>query len=143
MFRDTGKGIITSDPTEPIYGDQYLPKKFKMAVTTDPKKGGEVEGFNITVGGGLGRTHKKEATFARAADHLGYVPKDKLMETLKAILATYRDYGNREVRANARLKYLVHKLGIDKYRDLVHAYLPEAWIEPWRELPPWEYTDWM
>merc|ERR1719460_798308 len=162
MFRDTGKGIITSDPTEPIYGDQYLPKKFKMAVTvpgdnsldlyindigvvviTDPKKGGEVEGFNITVGGGLGRTHKKEATFARAADHLGYVPKDKLMETLKAILATYRDYGNREVRSNARLKYLVHKLGIDKYRDLVHAYLPEPWIEPWRELPPWEYMDWM
>jgi len=114
-----------------------------VVVITDPKKGGEVEGFNITVGGGLGRTHKKEATFARAADHLGYVPKDKLMETLKAILATYRDYGNREVRSNARLKYLVHKLGIDKYRDLVHAYLPEAWIEPWRELPPWEYTDWM
>ena len=62
---------------------------------------------------------------------------------LKAILATYRDYGNREVRSNARLKYLVHKLGINKYRDLVHAYLPEPWIEPWRELPPWEYTDWM
>jgi sulfite reductase (ferredoxin) len=162
MHVDTGKGIITNDPVEPIYGDQYLPKKFKMAVTvptdnsldlyindigvvviTDPKKGGEVEGFNIVVGGGLGRTHKKEATFARAADHLGYVPKDKLMETLKAILATYRDYGNREVRANARLKYLVHKLGIDKYRDLVHAYLPEPWIEPWREIPPWEYKDWM
>merc|ERR1719460_741490 len=145
MHVDTGKGIIVKDSTEPIYGDQYPPKKFKMAVTvptdnsldlyindigvvviTDPKKGGEVEGFNLTVGGGLGRTHKKEAIFARAADHLGYVPKDKLMETLKAILATYRDYGNREVRSNARLKYLVHKLGIDKYRDLVHTYLPEV-----------------
>jgi sulfite reductase (ferredoxin) len=33
MHVDTGKGIITDDPVEPIYGDQYLPKKFKMAVT--------------------------------------------------------------------------------------------------------------
>merc|ERR550514_255321 len=159
---DTGNGIIVDDPVEPIYGDQYLPKKFKIAVTvptdnsidlyindigcvviTDPKKGGEIEGFNIVVGGGLGRTHKKEATFARAADHLGFVPKDKFMETLKAILAAQRDHGNREVRSNARMKYLVHKLGVDKFRDLVQTYLPEPWIEPWRELPPWEYKDWM
>merc|ERR1719238_2500893 len=159
---DNGRGIITGHPVEPLYGKTYLPKKFKIAFTvpgdnsvdlyindigcvviTDPKKGGEVEGFNLAVGGGLGRTHKKEATFARAADHLGYVPKDKFMETLKAILAAQRDHGNREVRSNARMKYLVHKLGIDKFRDLVHSYLPEPWIEPWRELPPWEYKDWM
>merc|ERR550514_1783483 len=150
---DTGNGVIVDDPVEPIYGDQYLPKKFKIAVTvptdnsidlyindigcvviTDPKKGGEIEGFNLAVGGGLGRTHKKEETFARAADHLGYVPKDKFMETLKAILAAQRDHGNREVRSNARMKYLVHKLGIDKFRDLVHSYFGQD-FEPWRPLP--------
>lgn len=40
------------------------------------------------------------------------------MEVCKAILAAQRDHGNREVRANARMKYLVHSLGIDGFRSL-------------------------
>ena len=35
----------------------------------------------------MGRTHKKEATFARAADHLGFVKKADFFEAMKAILA--------------------------------------------------------
>jgi sulfite reductase (ferredoxin) len=49
------------------------------------------------VGGGMGRTHNKETTFARAADHLGYVDKSDITEALKSILAAQRDHGNREV----------------------------------------------
>lgn len=45
------------------------------------------------------------------------------MEVCKAILAAQRDHGNREVRANARMKYLVHSLGIDAFRTLVESYL--------------------
>merc|ERR1711871_1431768 len=159
MLKDTGRGVILEDPVEPLYGSRYLPRKFKVGITvpgdnsldiytndigmvviTDDK--GELEGFNIMVGGGMGRTHNKETTFARAADHLGFVHKDDIMEVCKAILAAQRDHGNREVRANARMKYLVHSLGIDAFRGLVESYLGKK-IEPWRDMVPWKYSDWM
>ena len=91
---DNGRGIIVKDNNEPLYGSIYLPRKFKIGVTvpgdnsmdlyindigivviTDPDNNDELLGFNVAVGGGMGRTHNKEDTFARAADHLGFVPK--------------------------------------------------------------------
>jgi len=159
MTYDSGRGIILPDSTEPLYGDRYLPRKFKIGVTvpgdnsidiytndigcvviTNDK--GELEGFNVMVGGGMGRTHNKENTFARAADHLGYVPKEDIMELMKSILASQRDHGNRDVRANARMKYLVHTLGIDNFRSLVESYFGKK-IQPWREIPEFKYNDWM
>merc|ERR1719271_1247659 len=155
-----GRGIITGHPIEPLYGRTYLPKKFKIAFTVPgdnsvdiyindigavvimEEDGKTLKGFNIMVGGGMGRTHKKEATFARAADHLGFVHKDDFFEAMKAILAVQRDHGNREVRASARLKYLVHTLGIDKFRALVEDYHGKK-IEPWMPLPKWKYLDWL
>jgi len=159
MLHDSGRGIILPDSTEPIYGDRYLPRKFKIAITvpgdnsvdiysndigcvviTNDK--GELEGFNVMVGGGMGRTHNKASTFARVADHLGFVPKEDMMEVMKSILASQRDHGNRDVRANARMKYLVHTLGIDHFRKLVESYFGKP-IQPWREIKEWKYSDWM
>lgn len=159
MVRDNGTGIILPDSTEPLYGDRYLPRKFKIGVTvpgdnsidiytndigcvvvTNDK--GELEGFNVMVGGGMGRTHNKETTFARAADHLGFVPKEDMMECMKSILAAQRDHGNRDVRANARMKYLVHTLGVDNFRALVESYFGKK-IQPWREIAEFKYNDWM
>lgn len=136
---DQGNGIITADGVEPLYGKQYLPKKFKIGITvpgdnaidvytndiglvviTSPD--GKLEGFNVMVGGGLGRTHGKENTVARAADHLGFVKAEDVLHLCKCILATQRDHGNRELRANARMKYLVMKLGVDRFRELVESY---------------------
>lgn len=64
------------------------------------------------------------------------------MEVCKAILAAQRDHGNREIRANARMKYLVHNLGIDAFRSLVETYHGSK-LAPWREMVPWKYSDWM
>mmetsp|Transcript_13168 Transcript_13168/g.18944 ORF Transcript_13168/g.18944 Transcript_13168/m.18944 type:complete len:524 (-) Transcript_13168:715-2286(-) len=158
MLYDSGRGIIL-DSDEPIYGERYLPRKFKIGVTVPgdnsldvytndigvvviTNEAGELEGFNLMVGGGMGRTHNKENTFARAADHLGYVPKEDIMECMKAILAAQRDHGNRDVRANARMKYLVHTLGIDNFRSLVESYFGKK-VQPWRETKEWKYNDWM
>merc|ERR1719324_1971033 len=84
---DNGNGIITGHSIEPLYGRTYLPKKFKIAVTVPGDNsvdlyindigavvvmsddGKTLEGFNIVVGGGMGRAHRKETTFPRAADH--------------------------------------------------------------------------
>eukprot|EP00559_Dactyliosolen_fragilissimus_P002933 CAMPEP_0184861844 /NCGR_PEP_ID=MMETSP0580-20130426/6438_1 /TAXON_ID=1118495 /ORGANISM="Dactyliosolen fragilissimus" /LENGTH=594 /DNA_ID=CAMNT_0027359489 /DNA_START=216 /DNA_END=2000 /DNA_ORIENTATION=- len=159
MVEDNGRGIILPDSTEPLYGDRYLPRKFKIGITVpgdnsidiytndigvivicDDK--GELQGFNVMVGGGMGRTHNKEATFARAADHLGYVPKEDMMELMKSILASQRDHGNRDVRANARMKYLVHTLGIDNFRQLVESYFGKK-VQPWKEIQDFKYNDWM
>lgn len=159
MKYDSGRGIVLDHPVEPLYGDRYLPRKFKIGVTVPgdnsldvytndigvvviTNDAGELEGFNVMVGGGMGRTHNKETTFARAADHMGFVPKEDIMECLKAILAAQRDHGNRDVRANARMKYLVHTLGIDNFRTLVESYFGKK-IQPWREIKEWKYNDWM
>lgn len=159
MRYDSGRGIVLQHPVEPLYGDRYLPRKFKIGVTVPgdnsldiytndigvvviTNEAGELEGFNVMVGGGMGRTHNKETTFARAADHMGFVPKEDIMECLKAILAAQRDHGNRDVRANARMKYLVHTLGIDNFRTLVESYFGKK-IEPWRPMKEWKYSDWM
>jgi sulfite reductase (ferredoxin) len=160
MLKDTGTGIITSDPVEPIYGNRYLPRKFKIAVTvpgdnsldiyindiglvviTDDQTG-KLLGFNVMVGGGMGRTHMKDTTFARVADHFGFVPAEDVMELCKSILAAQRDHGNRDVRPNARMKYLVHNLGIDNFRKLVETYFAKP-VQPWREIAEWKYHDWM
>jgi sulfite reductase (ferredoxin) len=157
---DNGNGVITGHPVEPLYGRTYLPKKFKIAFTVPGDNsvdlyindigcvvimeadGVTLKGFNIIVGGGMGRTHRKEATFARAADHLGFVKKEDFFEAMKAILAVQRDHGNREVRSAARLKYLVHTLGVDNFRTLVEKYHGKP-IEKWAPLPEWKYLDWM
>merc|ERR1712176_1495817 len=159
MLHDNGRGIILPDSTEPLYGDRYLPRKFKIGVTVPGDNSldiytndigvvvlcdddGELHGFNVMVGGGMGRTHNKETTFAQAAEHLGYVPKEDIYEVLKAILASQRDHGNRDVRANARMKYLLYTLGIDNFRKLVESYYGKK-IEPWRTVKEWKYNDWM
>lgn len=159
ITKDNGRGIVLPDSTEPLYGDRYLPRKFKIGVTVPGDNSidiytndigvivicndnGELEGFNVMVGGGMGRTHNKKNTFARAADHLGYIPKDDMMELMKSILASQRDHGNRDVRANARMKYLVHTLGIDNFRSLVESYFGKK-IKPWKEVQDFKYNDWM
>lgn len=159
MRFDNGNGVVYNGKEEPIYGETYLPRKFKIGVTVPgdnsidiytqdigivciPDATGKVVGYNIIVGGGMGRTHRKATTFARTGDHLGYVPADKLWEACKAIVAAQRDHGNRSVRANARMKYLVDKLGIDSFRTLVETYFGEP-FESFRETQPWRYMDWL
>lgn len=159
MRFDNGKGVVFNGHEEPIYGDTYLPRKFKVGVTVPgdnsidiytqdigiicvPDSSGNVVGYNLIVGGGMGRTHRKESTFPRTGDHLGYVSSEHLWEALKAIVATQRDHGNRSIRVNARMKYLVDKLGIDGFRALVESYFGRQ-FEPFRELKPWKYEDWL
>lgn len=159
MRHDNGNGVVFADKEEPIYGETYLPRKFKIGVTVPgdnsidiytqdigivcmPDADGDVVGYNLIVGGGMGRTHNKETTFARVGDHLGYVAADKLWEACKAIVAAQRDHGNRSLRANARMKYLVDKLGINSFRVLVEGYFGEK-FEDFKDMKPWKYEDWL
>ena len=152
-------GTNFSDSVEPIYGTHYLPKKFKCCVTVPgdnsidvythdislvvmTNQTGELEGFNVLVGGGMGRTHNKEETFARTSDPLGYVDKDDLYDLLKAIVATQRDYGDRFQRRHSRMKYLIHDWGLDKFKTTVESYFGKS-IAPFKQLPEWMYQDYL
>ncbi|AVH67586.1 sulfite reductase, ferredoxin dependent [Nostoc sp. 'Peltigera membranacea cyanobiont' 213] len=154
-----GNGTIIHDNEEPIYGTHYMPRKFKICVTvpgdnsvdlysqdltlvviTNKKK--QLEGFNIFAGGGLGRTHGKEETFARLADPIGYVTKDDVYNVVKAIVATQRDYGDRTDRRHARLKYLINDWGVDKFRTQVEEYFGKP-IEASKPLPEFKFHDFL
>ncbi|MGV0026411.1 sulfite reductase, ferredoxin dependent [Phormidesmis priestleyi] len=154
-----GNGTIVHDNPEPIYGKHYMPRKFKIAVTVPGDNSvdlysqdvslvvitndrGELEGFNIFAGGGLGKTHNKEETFPRLADEIGYVTKDDVYDAVKAIVATQRDYGDRSDRRHARMKYLIEDWGVEKFRAQVEEYFGKK-LEPFKSLPKFEYLDFL
>ncbi|MGK7933818.1 MAG: sulfite reductase, ferredoxin dependent [Microcystaceae cyanobacterium] len=148
-----------ADSEEPIYGEHYMPRKFKCSVTVPGDNSidvythdvslvvitddaGNLEGFNVLVGGGMGRTHNKEETFARIADPLGYVPKEAVYDLIKAIVATQRDYGDRTNRRHARMKYLINDWGIEQFRQKVEEYFGTS-IAAYKDLPDWKYQDFL
>ncbi len=150
---------IFPEGEEPIYGTQYMPRKFKIAVTvpgdnsidifsqdlglvviTNAK--GELLGFNIYAGGGLGRTHNKEETFARIADPIGYVTKANIYDLVKAIVATQRDYGDRTNRRHARMKYLINDWGVAKFKAKVEEYYGKK-IQPLKQIAEFKYLDFL
>jgi sulfite reductase (ferredoxin) len=152
-------GTIFADQEEPIYGTQYMPRKFKCSVTVPgdnsidlysqdlslvviTNAAGELEGFDVFAGGGLGRTHNKEETFARVADEICYVAKDDVYDLVKAIVATQRDYGDRTDRRHARLKYLMNDWGVDKFRAKVEEYFGKK-LAKFKPLPEWKYQDFL
>ena len=154
-----GNGTVVHDSVEPIYGTHYMPRKFKMSVTVPGDnsidiythdlslvvivdKDGELKGFNVLAGGGLGRTHNKETTFARKADEIGYVAKDDVYDLIKAVVATQRDYGDRVNRRHARMKYLINDWGVDKFKAEVEKYFGKK-IAKYRKIPKWQYKDFL
>jgi sulfite reductase (ferredoxin) len=154
-----GNGMIIEGSPEPIYGEHYLPRKFKICVTVPgdnsidvythdislvviTNKQGELQGFNVLAGGGLGRTHNKEETFARMSDPIGFVAKDDIYDLVKAIVATQRDYGNRVNRRLSRMKYLVNDWGVEKFKAKVESYFGKK-LAPFKKLPDWKYQDFL
>ncbi len=123
---------IKGPDSEPIYGKEYLPRKFKIAFAFPEDncadiysndlgivpeiKGGKLQGFNILVGGGFGMTHGVATTYPRLASPLCFVAPDELLEISKAIVLTQRDNGNRSDRKRARMKYLIDEKGLDWFR---------------------------
>lgn len=122
---------------EPMYGDTYLPRKFKTGFAIPPSndvdvfsqdlgfiaiaENGKLAGYNVTVGGGLGMNHGNAETFPRLADVLGFIPADKVNQIAEAVLTTQRDYGDRTNRKHARLKYTIQDRGIEWFRGEVES----------------------
>ena len=120
---------VVGEEVEPLYGPTYLPRKFKAAIVVPPindvdvfahdlgfiaiVENGELQGFNLTVGGGMGATHGDAETHPRLADVVGFLQPGQLLAVAEAVLTTQRDFGNRAVRKRARLKYTIEDRGLD------------------------------
>ncbi len=127
------------DFNDPLYGPAYLPRKFKIGLAIPPlnevdvfanccgfiaiEKDGRLEGFNLTAGGGMGRSHGNPETFPRVADVIGFLPADKVVETASAVLTIHRDFGDRTNRKHARLKYILADRGVDWFRQELESRL--------------------
>src|SRR6266567_3037963 len=114
---------------DPLYGKTWLPRKFKTAFVIPPVndmdvftncqgfiaivENDQVAGYNLTVGGGMGRSHGNEATYPRLADVIGFFTPEKIVDVAKAVVTIHRDFGDRTERKHARLKYVVADHGVD------------------------------
>ena len=124
---------------EPIYGNAYLPRKFKIGIALPEDncidvytqdigllavvEAGQLIGYNVLVGGGLGTTPSDQDTFPRLGDRMAFVPYDDVLPVVTAIVMVQRDFGNRAERNQARMKYLVHDWGLSRFKAKVEEYL--------------------
>jgi sulfite reductase (NADPH) hemoprotein beta-component len=118
---------------EPIYGKTYLPRKFKTVIAVPPSNDvdifahdlgyiaildekGEITGWNVTVGGGMGMTHGEPETYPRTADVMGFCKTEDAVKLAEAVVTVQRDWGDRKNRKHARLKYTIEDKGLEVFR---------------------------
>ncbi|KAF4038503.1 Nitrite and sulphite reductase 4Fe-4S domain [Phytophthora infestans] len=117
---------------EPFYGEAYLPRKFKIAITIPPANDVDVfanclgfiailekdklVGFNVAVGGGMGMTHNNKKTYPRLADIMAFCTPDQAKDVAEKIMILQRDFGDRVNRKHARFKYTVEDHGLEWIR---------------------------
>lgn len=139
IWLDGEKTAIGEETIEPIYGKTYLPRKFKIAVALPPRndvdvfsndlgfvgivENGEIVGYNVLVGGGLGMTHGKTTTFPRVADDIGFCLREQAVQVAEEIVKIQRDFGNRSDRRNARLKYTIEGRGVGWFKEELNTRL--------------------
>jgi sulfite reductase beta subunit-like hemoprotein len=153
-----GERIDPESETEPLYGETYLPRKFKtgLALPSDDSVGvhdqdigligicaaGALQGVDVLVGGGAGLTHRKPETYARLASPLGYVERPHVVDLVRAIAGIYRDFGDRTDRRHARLKYVVEEWGVETFRAELERRIDFPLL-PWVEVGPLQHPHWL
>ncbi|WP_087973183.1 assimilatory sulfite reductase (NADPH) hemoprotein subunit [Oceanobacillus rekensis] len=132
--------------TEPIYGSTYLPRKFKIGIAVPPSndidvfsqdlgfiailEDGQLKGFNVAVGGGMGMTHGDTKTYPQVSRVIGFCTPEKLTEVAEKVVTIQRDFGNRTDRKNARFKYTIDARGVDWFKNELNERLEWNLDEP-------------
>lgn len=132
IWLDGEKLADSGEEAEPLYGDTYLPRKFKTGFALPPyndidvfaqdlgfiaiAEAGELRGYDVVAGGGMGATHGDAATYPRLARMLGFIAPEHAIAVAEAVLTVQRDWGDRVQRKRARLKYTIETHGLDAFR---------------------------
>lgn len=147
-----GEKAASLEEVEPLYGQAYLPRKFKIAFAFPGDNCVDVytqdigivpwlekdalKGFTLLVGGGLGQSHGAKDTHPVLAKPLTTIKPEQLFEVVEAIVRVQRDHGRRDERKLARMKYLVEAWGLERFKAEVERYLgyslPEAQPLTWQ-----------
>ena len=139
----------TKDAVDPLYGTQWMPRKFKIAIAVPEDNTVDVltndvglvadydeqgvKGYNIYIGGGFGMKHNNDKTYPRIATALGYVQANEVVDACKAVVKFQRDHGDRGDRNHARLKYVIEEQGEDFAKEKIEEYFGKP-IEPLKDL---------
>lgn len=131
---------------EPLYGETYLPRKFKVAFALPDDncidvytndlgfltivENDRIAGYNVLVGGSMGVTPSNKNTFPAVAQPLAFVTPENVLRVVEAVVKTQRDFGCRSDRKRARMKYLIHDWGIARFRAKVEEYYGEPLADP-------------
>jgi len=143
---------------EPLYGPTYLPRKFKIGIGLPGDNSADVYshdlgllalcedwrivGYNMLVGGGFGTTPSAKKTFPAIGQPMCFVSPTQVIDVATAIIRVQRDYGNRSDRKVARLKYLIHHWGLDRFKQMVEQYYGGE-LPPPRPLQIFQFNDGM
>ena len=143
IWLDGEKLDLGNEPEEEtVYGDVYLPRKFKIGIAVPPINDVDlysqdiglvphvdedgVDGYTFIVGGGMGMSHNKKKTYPVLGKPLFYVKRERVVEVCKAIVITQRDFGDREDRKHARMKYLIEDKGVEWFQNEVRSRLSDS-----------------
>src|SRR4051812_9606071 len=153
-----GPAMPGDDPLEPIYGKTYLPRKFKFAVGLPGDNSVDVYandigllaicedfkvvGYNVLVGGSFGVTPSAKKTFPAVALPLCYIDSKRVLDLCISIVKVQRDFGNRADRKIARMKYLIHDWGIERFKQKVEEYFGDS-LEPLKPVHVHGFNDGM
>lgn len=156
IWLDGEKVTPEEEPPDPLYGDRYLPRKFKLGLaipedntidvlTNDVGivalfEGEVLTGYNFFLGGSHGMTHNKPETYPRMASPVAFVEPGDLLEAGAAAVRLHRDWGDRANRRHARLKYVIAERGEDWARERLSEYLCKE-LAPCRPMPDFQVPD--
>ena len=133
---DEGRNAGPVNPSEPLYGEHYLPRKFKIGIAHPRDNSVDVltqdmglvpvaengserpdgSAWDLYTGGGLGLTHNNPKTAACLGFHLGRVTRQQVVDTARAIVILQNENGERKNRKQARWKYTIRRLGVEVVR---------------------------
>ena len=129
IWLDQEKLAGSGSEPDPVYGAAYLPRKFKMAIAVPPLNdvdvfandfgliaivddAGDLAGFNVAIGGGMGASHGDSKTYPRLASVIGFIAPERAIEIAAAAIGVQREHGDRVERKHARFKYTIDDLGL-------------------------------
>jgi sulfite reductase (ferredoxin) len=156
IWLDGEKVTPENEPPDPLYGERYLPRKFKvgMAIPEDNTidvltndlaivalfEGAALTGYNFLLGGGHGMTHNRPETYPRLATPVAFIEPGDLLDAASAVVRLHRDWGDRGNRRHARLKYVIAEKGEEWARERLSEDLGKP-LEPCRAMPDFQVPD--
>jgi sulfite reductase (ferredoxin) len=160
IWVDGAKVTPEEEPVDPLYGERYLPRKFKIGLAIPEDNtidvltndlaivalfakgpgGDKLLGYNFLLGGGHGMTHNKPETYPRLATPVAFVEPDDLLAAAAAVVRLHRDWGDRGNRRHARLKYVIAERGEEWAREKLSEDLGKA-LAPCRPMADFDVPD--